>query len=62
LAEQVGEVDPTWLNLVFRGCGLDGVDRGSGVGVERCSGVEVVVAGLDGDAAVAAQGGDQFPD
>jgi hypothetical protein len=40
---------------VSRGCVLDGIDGGSGIGVEGCSGVEDVVAGLTGDAAVVAQ-------
>jgi transposase len=52
----------TWLNLVSRGCVLDGIDGGSGVGVEGCSGVEEVVAGLDGDAAVVAQCRHEFLD
>jgi hypothetical protein len=50
----------TWLNLVSSGCVLDGVDGGSGVVVQACAGVEDVVAGLDGDAAVAAQGLHEF--
>src|SRR5215211_2344660 len=54
--------DLTWLNLVSRGCVLDGIDGGSGVGVEGCSGVEEVVAGLDGDAAVVAQCRHEFLD
>jgi hypothetical protein len=45
---------PTWLNLVSSGCGLDGVEGCSHVVVEGGAGVEDVVAGLDGDAAVAA--------
>ena len=45
---------PTWLKLVRSGGGLDGGDDGSGVVVEGGAGVEDVVAGLDGDAAVAA--------
>src|SRR5215211_9142682 len=56
------QTDLTWLNLVSSGCVLDGADGGSGVIVEGCSGVEDVVAGLDGDAAVAAQGLHEFPD
>ena len=44
------------------GCVLDGADGGSGVVVEGCAGVEDVVAGLDGDAAVAAQGLYEFLD
>jgi hypothetical protein len=32
------EVVLTWLNLVSRGCVLDGIDGGSCVGVEGCSG------------------------
>jgi len=47
---------------VSRGCVLDGIDGGSGVGVEGCSGVEEVVAGLDGDAAVVAQCRHEFLD
>jgi DNA replication protein DnaC len=46
--------DLTWLKLVSSRCGLDGVDDGSCVVVERGAGVQDVVAGLDRDAAVAA--------
>jgi hypothetical protein len=43
----------TWLNLVSSCGGLYGADDGSGVVVEWGGGVQDVVAGLDGDAAVA---------
>jgi hypothetical protein len=57
-----GQQGLTWLNLVSSGCVLDSADGGSGVVVEGCAGVEDVVAGLDGDAAVAAQGLHEFLD
>ena len=47
-------LDLTWLKLVSSRCGLDGVDDGSCVVVERGAGVQDVVAGLDRDAAVVA--------
>jgi hypothetical protein len=46
-------LDLTWLNLVSSCGGLYGADDGSGVVVEWGGGVQDVVAGLDGDAAVA---------
>ena len=46
--------DLTWLNLVRSCGGFDGADDGSRVVVEWGAGVQDVVAGLNGDAAVAA--------
>lgn len=44
----------TWLKLVSKRAGLHGADDGSCVVVEWGRGVQDVIAGLDGDAAVAA--------
>jgi hypothetical protein len=52
----------TWLKLVFTAGGLDCVESGACGVVEGCAGVEDVVAGSDGDAAVVAQGLDEFLD
>ena len=48
------DVNLTWLRLVSSCCLLDGGECVAGWRVERGAGVEDVVAGLDGDAAVAA--------